>query len=293
MVWARTKRVVKAVGGRVQHIAATRLIETADRFCEETPSPATMVGIFSGEWSSQLPPPYENLSGGKVGLFDDSRIHWAAQQFGDLSGLRVLELGPLEGGHTFMLDRMGVAEVLAIEGNRRAFLRCLVTKELLGMPKARFVCGDFVEFLRQALADRAPRWDLCLAVGVLYHQQDPVALLDLATRASDRLLLWTHYYDRSIVSGRDDLAVRMKTETRATTAGFPHTLHHYEYQAALEWDGFCGGLKPWASWLARQDILDAIDHLGFEVVGIQFDAPNHPNGPAFCVAARRHAPATS
>lgn len=65
---------------------------------------------------------------------------------------------------------------------------------------------------------------LCTAAGVLYHQQDLIALLDLTTRVSDRFLLWTHYYDRSIVSAREDLAPRIGEGTPATTVGFPHTL---------------------------------------------------------------------
>ena len=53
----------------------------------------------------------------------------------------MLELGPLEGAHTYMLDRAGASEVVAIEGNTRAFLKCLITKELLSMPSARFLVG--------------------------------------------------------------------------------------------------------------------------------------------------------
>ena len=40
-----------------------------------------------------------------------------------VDGRRVLELGPLEGGHSYMLQRAGAARVLAIEANTRAFLK--------------------------------------------------------------------------------------------------------------------------------------------------------------------------
>lgn len=143
----------------------------AARFSLEAPSPKTAIDIFAGEWSSDLPPPYDGLTGGNVPLFDDGRIRWGNDQFGGFRGMRVLELGPLEGDHTFLLDRLGVAETVAVEANRRAFLRCLLVKELLGIPSAKSLCGDFMRFLLIA-AERGERWDACVAVGVLYHQCD-------------------------------------------------------------------------------------------------------------------------
>jgi len=259
----------------------------ADQFCRELPSPKTAIDIFAGDWSSELPPPFEDLTGGRVALFDDKRIHWAVDHFGGIEGMRVLELGPLEGGHTYMLDRKGAGEVIAVEANQKAFLRCLITKELLGMPSVQFLCGDFVKYLEQAAFGPSERWDLCVAAGVLYHQQDPVSLLDLAGRVSDRLFIWSHYYDEAVLSARPDLWPKFTTSTKATTAGFTHTLHRYEYGAALEWGGFCGGLAPWTTWMDRDDILGSLEHLGFVDLAIAFDEPEHPNGPAFCVAGRR------
>lgn len=261
----------------------------ADQFCRDLPSPKTAVDIFAGDWSSQLPPPYEELTGGQVALFDDKRIHWAAEHFGGIVGMRVLELGPLEGGHTYMLDRKGAREVTAVEANRRAFLRCLIVKEVLGMPSARFLCGDFVRYLEDAAKEPTNRWDLCVAAGVLYHQQEPVALLDLAGKVSDRLFLWTHYFDESVLSRREDLWPKFTSSTEATTCGFAHTLHRYEYGAALDWSGFCGGLASWTTWMDRADILASLEHLGFSDLAIEYDEPEHPNGPAFCVAATKRA----
>ncbi len=270
---------------------STSLVSTPRPFCREAPSPKNAVEIFSGEWSSILPPPFEELTGAQTGLFDDSRIHWGAAQFGGIKGMRVLELGPLEGGHTYMLDRKGAREVVAIEANQRAFLRCLIVKEILGIPNSRFLCGDFVAYLRESLEHRhgeqRERFDLCIAVGVLYHQQDPVTLLDMCTKVSDRLLLWTHYYDDSVISSRPELAGRFEAGAQAETAGFAHTLHRHHYGEALDWGGFCGGLETTSSWMLRDDILGCLEHLGFEILGVEFDEPAHPNGPAFCVAASR------
>ena len=256
-----------------------------DAFCRALPSAQTAVDIFAGQWSSRLPPPFEALTGGTALLFEDDRITWGDARFGGVKGMRVLELGPLEGGHTFMLDRLGASEVTAIEANQQAYLRCLVAKELLGIPSASFLCGDFMAYLRDAV-ERGARWDLCLASGVLYHQQDPVTLLELATQVSDRLFVWTHYYDTDVIDRRQEIAAKFATASENSTSGFRHTLYRYEYGEALDWQGFCGGLASWTTWMNKSDIVGALEHFGFEVVGT-LDDPDHPNGPAFCFAARR------
>ncbi len=259
----------------------------SDRFCTESPIPANAIEIFAGEWSSRLPAPYEELTGSEIALFDDQRIHWGSEHFGGFDGMSVLELGPLEGGHTYMLDRMGAREVLAIEANQKAFLRCLIVKEVFGIPSARFLCGDFVKYLEQAATSGADRWDLCVASGVLYHQQDPVALLQLVSKVCDRVLLWTHFYDATVITARPDLAPKFPSSVTARTSGFSHTLHRYEYASALAWGGFCGGPATWSCWMERDEILSCLEHLGFADVEVAFEQLDHQNGPAFCVAARR------
>jgi len=279
--WARTTATSLlakfTVGGR----------EPPDEtFCRRMPSAQTAVDIFAGQWSCELPPPYENLTGGAKGLFDDGRITWGVDVLGDVEGRRILELGPLEGAHTSMLDRMGAAEIVSIEANRRAFLRCLVVKELVGMPHAKFLCGDFQEYLEDAVKKGA-RWDLCVAIGVLYHQQDPVHLLELVTKVSDRLLLWTHFYDPAFLATHPERAATFAPPTIKSTAGFGHTLHRHDYGPSVGDPSFCGGINTWTSWMSKEDILGAIASFGFEVPERKFFDDDQVNGPSVLIAARR------
>ncbi|MEZ5286815.1 MAG: hypothetical protein R2712_18800 [Vicinamibacterales bacterium] len=110
------------------------------------PSPQNALDIFAGEWASRMPSSAPVLRAGQAALFDDPRLAWPLERLGGVAGRRVLELGPLEGGHTYMLDRAGAREIVAIEGNTRAYLKCLVAKEILGIPSGRFVCGDFAAY---------------------------------------------------------------------------------------------------------------------------------------------------
>jgi hypothetical protein len=146
-----------------------------DQYTHAAPSPQAAIDIFKGEWTSQLPLP--DLNSGSLPVFEDPRIEWAVAQMGGVKGKTVLELGPLEGGHTYMLERLGAKSVVAVEANARAYLKCLIVKELLGLERAQFLYGDFLEYLRQT----SPKFDVCIASGVLYHMREPIEL-NQATR---------------------------------------------------------------------------------------------------------------
>ena len=55
----------------------------------------------------------------------------------------------------------------------------------------------------------------------------------------------------------------------------------------LDWVGFCGGASPTAVWLTRNSIIEALKYVGFNEISIDFDLPDHPNGPSFAIAAQR------
>lgn len=247
------------------------------------PSPQNAVDIFRGEWSSSLPAAAGADTRGPIPLFQDARIKWLAESIGGLSGKTCLELGPLEGAHTWMLEQFGAASILGIEANTRAFLRCLIVKELLDMRKAHFVCGDFLQFLRAT----DTRFDICLASGVLYHMQNPAELIALLARRSvEHLFLWTHYFDAAVIERNAALAKHFSGSSHRTYEGFSHTLYRRDYRESLDWIGFCGAGTHESYWMTRDDVLRCLAHFGFEVEQIGFEASDHPHGPAFAVIAR-------
>ena len=64
------------------------------------PSDQNALDIFKGEWTSKLPGSYADLHAGDLTLFHDPRVTWAMERLGGVRGLKILELGPLEGGHS-------------------------------------------------------------------------------------------------------------------------------------------------------------------------------------------------
>jgi hypothetical protein len=272
-LWARYNR--SRVGDSP---AAWHVLE---QYVDAAPSPANAVGIFAGLWTSRFPAPFDQLPVGHAELFHDYRFAWALQQLGDVRGLRALELGPLEGGHTYMLDRAGAREIVAIEANTRAFLRCLVAKELLGIPAARFLCGNFMPYLRET----PDRFDVCVASGVLYHVLQPVELLERIAAVSSRTYIWTHYYDEPLLKASPRTESRVVEPTVAEHAGFRHRLYRHDYGLALDGAYFCGGSRPVAYWLTRDDILCALRHFGFTRIETGPEQKDHPNGPAMTLVA--------
>jgi SAM-dependent methyltransferase len=254
-----------------------------DNYSTENPSPQVALDIFRGEWSSRLPTPWNQLQAGPAPHCEDPRAAWGIAQLGGVRDQEVLELGPLEAGHTCMLEREGARSVLAIEANTRAFLRCLIVKEIVGLRAARFLCGDFREFLKTT----ERRFDMVFASGVLYHMTDPVQLIADIARTTRRVYLWTHYADPDIAARHETLSKRLGPVQDMRKDDFTYQLHRFSYENSLDWVGFCGGSAAHCAWLTRDSILGALAHFGFGKIDIGFEDRAHPNGPCFSIAAQR------
>jgi hypothetical protein len=272
-----------ALASAVTGAEADRPPEPAVVYSALSPAPRNALGLFPGAWSTRVP---GGEGPGTVELFDDERIAWMIDRLGGVDGLEVLELGPLEGAHTCMLEQAG-ATVEAIEANHDAFLRCLIVKNLFGL-SARFTLGDF----SVSFGDRQ-RFDLIVASGVLYHMTEPTRLLERMAAASDKVMLWTHYFEPDVSKWHPYVAAlvgtkwRPEAEVRWEVAGVTVRAVPQLYDDALEWSGFCGGPETHSLWLRRQDILEVLAALGFTRVEVAFDTPDHVFGPAFCVLAQR------
>jgi hypothetical protein len=261
---------------------ATRA-KAAERYVTSGPSAQQVLDIFKGEWSSALPAPFCDCEAGRAPVFGDPRLKWGVERLGGVDGRRVVELGPLEGGHTWMLEQLGAAEITAIEASERAYLKCLTVKELTGLRRARFLYGDSVAYLRET----DERFDVGIASGILYHMTNPVELLALLAAHCDRLYLWTHYYDEAALLRAPRVRARFRGTSEATYAGFTHTRHRFHYQATRFRLGFSGGSAPYSQWLTRDTILAACRHLGFPHIEMAFDEPYHPYGPSCAFVAMR------
>ena len=247
----------------------------AQNYFGKLPSTQNAVDLFEGQWFSTLPEKVGAETGGIGKLFDDDRIHWASSKLGGFQEKNVLELGPLEGCHSAMLESAGATSILSIEANSDAYLRCLLVKELLDLRKTRFLLGDFLKYLRTAPGV----FDVGLACGVLYHIKNPVELIELLSQRVGSLFVWTHFFDESTIKGKSVVREKFSGSWEATLSGFAHKLHAYGYGDALNWKGFCGGGSESCNWMEKAELLDAFEHFGFRIAGERLEM-EHPNGPA-------------
>ena len=260
--------------------------DVLELYVKGMPSAQQAIDIMPG-WSGAMPPE-TGLRAGSANLYADTRISWLLRDCFDLRWRSVLELGPLEGFHSYMLHKAGAAKVTAIEANTQAFLRCLVTKEVLGLERVNFLLGDFTEWLEKT--DK--RYDLLVASGVLYHSHDPVRLLELIGSRADAIFLWTHYFDDVAMPVGDLRRVPFSEaiETRQSH-GIDVRLHERSYYRAWRDPKFCGGFQDRHFWIERADILALIEAMGFDHVLIADEQPEHVNGPSFSVFAERRSAA--
>jgi hypothetical protein len=248
------------------------------------PLPENAFDLFPNQWSSAIP---GVLSTGKVTLFNDIRVSWLITELSSIENWNVLELGPLEAGHTYMLETAG-ANVLAIEANFNAFLRCLIVKNYFDL-KASFLLGDFAV----SLGESNESYDLIVAAGVLYHMTNPIQLILDIARRTDRIFLWTHYFESNLqlwnpaIRESMELKWHLELETSVEINGVNVRTVPQSYGSALGWSGFRGGPEQQSNWIYKEDLLKFLKSLGFTSLKIAFDEPQHQNGPAFCILAER------
>lgn len=255
-----------------------------DEYVMNAPSEQNVLDIFKGEWSSELPGMYGLVTQpGTAKLFEDIRIVWAEETLGKFADCRILELGPLEGGHSYMLQNAGAREVVSIEANTRSFLKCLCIKEIFKLNRVQFLLGDFASFLRESNSS----FDMVIASGVLYHMDKPIELLKLISNASDRIFIWTHYYDHSVISNNSNLAHKFSPLRPIEYLGVNYDYSVQSYKDALGWAGFCGGSQSTSKWLTRDSLMCALKEFGYTKIEVNFDQPDHPNGPALALCAAK------
>jgi SAM-dependent methyltransferase len=200
--------------------------------------------------------------GGSFDTTQDSRLVRFAEQF---PGARqILELGSLEGGHSFLLARLpSVERVLAIEGRQYNVDKAKFVQRLLGVENVEFLTANLESLDLSTLG----KFDAVFCCGLLYHLPEPWKLVEQIRRVSSHLFLSTHYAPienaASIVRGLNGL--------RYKEFGFRDPL---------------SGLSPDSFWPTLDGLQDMLRQNGFQNISIIEDSPGHQNGPIVLLAAR-------
>src|SRR5438552_3992485 len=201
--------------------------------------------------------------GGQYDTLLDPRLKWFCDAFPDAR--TILELGSLEGGHTWGLaTRPGIHKIVALEGRAANVRRARFAQKKVGYGKARFYRED----LESCDLSRYGTFDAVFCVGLLYHLTRPWQLLAQAGRVSAAIFMWTHY----VADGH----------VEAVEGGYGGAWVNEFGQADP-----LSGLSPRSFWPTRGALLRMVADAGFPAIRVIQDTPTHPHGAAMTLAASR------
>jgi hypothetical protein len=124
---------------------------------------------------------------------DDERLKYITY-FLDVRDQRVLEIGPLEGHHSVLLEKMGIRENVAIESRVENLCKCQRIKQKYHLDRTQFIQADVERLYRgEDMPSFNGPFDLVFCLGVLYHLQDPGRGLEWMRSQASTLFLGTHY----------------------------------------------------------------------------------------------------
>ena len=199
--------------------------------------------------------------GGTFDAMNDGRISQFFQYFPNVS--TILELGALEGGHSFGLaNRPVVKRVTAAEGRPSNIRKALFVQGLIGAEKVDLVEANLEDFDLLGLGT----FDAVFCSGLLYHLPEPWKLIERCARVSPNLFMWTHY------AGENEAEERVH--------GFRG-----------KWYGEGGLLDPLSGlskksfWPTLGSLISMLTRSGFRTVHLIGNELDHPQGLAVTLAA--------
>jgi protein-L-isoaspartate O-methyltransferase len=200
------------------------------------------------------------------GTFDpskDPRVPQFAECFPSAS--QVLELGSLEGGHTFMLARLAnVERVVAVEGRKANIEKARFLQTLFGITNVQFVQANIERFKLSQLGS----FDAIFCSGVLYHLPQPWRLIEQMSQISANLFIWTHY--------------ALEQEAKKVKRGYAGKL----YREAGVSDPL-SGLSAKSFWPTLDSLRTMLSRSGYGTIQILQNHVDHPHGPSVTLTATR------
>ncbi len=213
-----------------------------------------------GKWITKFTIDGETY-GGEFDAMNDPRVRWFLDSFPGVK--RVLELGSLEGGHTFALAKE-VEYVRGLECRGYNIGKANFVRGLLGIENCEFSQTDIEG------DDLTPfgKFDAVFCVGVLYHMHRPDLVLQKLADVAPRLFLSTHYVT--------DLAANKKLGQWRGAWYKEHGI-----------DDPLSGMSKQSFWPTLGSLLDMLAACDYDSVHIIKNDRQNLNGHVITLAAER------
>ena len=175
----------------------------------------------------------------------------------------ILELGALEGAHTFILaERPGVKRVLALEGREVNLRKARLIQNLLQVRNVEFAHANLEERDLSAFG----KFDTIFCSGLIYHLPEPWKLIEKLSAIAPSLFLWTHYApeaEAEVISNglRGKVFVEGGSEDPLS------------------------GMSPTSMWLTLGSLITSLTRNGYQSIHVIHNDLTHSNGPAVTIGA--------
>lgn len=180
----------------------------------------------------------------------------------------ILELGALEGAHSFiMAHRPGTKRVVALEGREANLRKARFVQELLQIRNIEFAQAN----LERSDLGGFGKFDAVFCCGLLYHLPEPWKLIAQCPAIAPLLFIWTQY--------------AAENEAHDVGHGLRGKIHGEGGP-----DEPLSGLSPTATWLTLDSLLGLLTANGYTKIEIIHDDPAHANGPAVTIGASVDSP---
>jgi hypothetical protein len=183
----------------------------------------------------------------------DKRLKYMSY-FLDVRDQRILEIGPLEGHHSIILEKMGIRQNIAIEARIENLEKCARIKQKYHLERTEFIQYDLEKLYKgEVTPNFEGSFDLVFCLGVLYHLPDPGRGLEWMRSQGTTLFLGTHYSSGNVTCVNYVYKGKNYKASQASEGGISHPL---------------SGMSPVSIHLYEDDLLRLIHDAGYSTVSV-------------------------
>ncbi len=181
---------------------------------------------------------------------------------GDRSGVRIADIGCLEGGYTIEFARLGF-EAVGIEVRENNFANCTFVKERSGLQNLHFVHDNALNI------DKYGPFDVIFCCGLLYHLDKPKSFIHHAAGSCRRAMIIHTHFATEVGNQRYNLSELAENEGVQGRWYTEHSDPDPARMMAAKWSSW---INERSFWLRREALIQEIGNAGFDMVFEQYDA---------------------
>ena len=201
--------------------------------------------------------------GGNFDALNDARIKQFFDSFPHVAN--ILELGSLEGGHSFALAQNPMIEkVVAIEAREKNIEKAKFIQNVIKDKKVEFIKAD----LEKTDLTRLGEFDAVFCSGLLYHLLKPWKLIEQCRKISSNIFIWTQY--------------ACENEAKKFSDGF-----RGKWYREGGWLDPLSGVSKYSFWLSLGSLINLLTENDYKHINIIENNLTHPKGCAVTLSAKK------